>query len=98
MKFINVIKSALFLGRTVGQGAFGRVVKAEAFGINDFEISTIVAVKMLKGKSLLFVLFHMLILLNSHSSAPAKYVNIIVVIIISPAIISLLMDYNTNGL
>ena len=38
------------LGKTLGQGAFGRVVKAEAFGITDYETVTSVAVKMLKGK------------------------------------------------
>jgi hypothetical protein len=39
----------LIKGRTLGQGAFGRVVKAEAIGLEDGETSTIVAVKMLKG-------------------------------------------------
>jgi hypothetical protein len=39
----------LVKGRTLGQGAFGRVVKAEAIGLEDGETSTIVAVKMLKG-------------------------------------------------
>lgn len=36
-------------GKTLGQGAFGRVVKAEAIGLVDGEASTTVAVKMLKG-------------------------------------------------
>ena len=39
----------MFIGRTLGQGAFGRVVKAEAIGLEDGETSTTVAVKMLKG-------------------------------------------------
>jgi FMS-like tyrosine kinase 1 len=39
----------LIKGRTLGQGAFGRVVKAEAIGLEDGETSTTVAVKMLKG-------------------------------------------------
>lgn len=39
----------LTTGRTLGQGAFGRVVKAEAIGLEDGETSTTVAVKMLKG-------------------------------------------------
>lgn len=42
-------KERLKLGRTLGQGAFGRVVKAEAIGLEDGETSTTVAVKMLKG-------------------------------------------------
>lgn len=40
-----------FTGRTLGQGAFGRVVKAEAIGLEEDETSTTVAVKMLKGYS-----------------------------------------------
>lgn len=38
----------------MGQGAFGRVVKAEAIGLVDGEASTTVAVKMLKGISLCY--------------------------------------------
>ena len=34
----------------LGQGAFGRVVKAEAIGIQDGADVTTVAVKMVKGK------------------------------------------------
>ncbi|XP_035226687.1 vascular endothelial growth factor receptor 3-like [Stegodyphus dumicola] len=41
-------KERLKLGKTLGQGAFGRVVKAEAIGLIDGEASTTVAVKMLK--------------------------------------------------
>lgn len=42
-------KEKLILGCTLGQGAFGRVVKAEAVGMESNESSTTVAVKMLKG-------------------------------------------------
>lgn len=38
----------LILGETLGEGAFGKVVKAEAMGVIQQGISTIVAVKMLK--------------------------------------------------
>ncbi|GBN99088.1 Vascular endothelial growth factor receptor 3, partial [Araneus ventricosus] len=44
-------KERLKLGKTLGQGAFGRVVKAEAIGLVDGETSTTVAVKMLKEAS-----------------------------------------------
>ena len=36
------------LGRQLGAGAFGRVLKAQAFGIVQWERSTTVAVKMVK--------------------------------------------------
>lgn len=36
----------------LGQGAFGRVMKAEAIGIGDSHDVTTVAVKMVKGKCL----------------------------------------------
>ena len=35
----------------LGQGAFGKVMRAEAFGLRDSESSTKVAVKMVKGQS-----------------------------------------------
>jgi hypothetical protein len=38
-----------FSGVVLGQGAFGKVVKAEAVGIVEYETSTAVAVKMVKG-------------------------------------------------
>ncbi|XP_054724106.1 vascular endothelial growth factor receptor 1-like [Uloborus diversus] len=41
-------RERLKLGKTLGQGAFGRVVKAEAIGLMEGEASTTVAVKMLK--------------------------------------------------
>lgn len=42
----------IVLGMVLGQGAFGRVIKAEAIGIQDSEDVSTVAVKMVKGKSL----------------------------------------------
>ncbi|KAG8190869.1 hypothetical protein JTE90_010294 [Oedothorax gibbosus] len=44
-------KERLKFGKILGQGAFGRVVKAEAIGLVDGEASTTVAVKMLKEAS-----------------------------------------------
>lgn len=44
-------RDRLKLGKTLGQGAFGRVVKAEAIGLDDDEPSTTVAVKMLKERA-----------------------------------------------
>ncbi len=37
-------------GPTIGRGAFGKVMKAAAFGISKKATCTTVAVKMLKGK------------------------------------------------
>lgn len=39
-----------FIGVTLGQGAFGKVMRAEAIGLRESEESTVVAVKMVKGK------------------------------------------------
>ena len=39
----------LMSGNVLGQGAFGRVMKAQAIGIKDGEPCTTVAVKMVKG-------------------------------------------------
>ncbi|XP_063221678.1 fibroblast growth factor receptor 3-like isoform X2 [Bacillus rossius redtenbacheri] len=41
-------RDRLVLGKSLGEGAFGKVVKAEAHGIVPQEPSTVVAVKMLK--------------------------------------------------
>ncbi len=39
----------MILGKALGEGAFGQVVKAETFGLNgSVDSKTIVAVKMLK--------------------------------------------------
>ena len=40
------------LGKQLGEGAFGQVVKAEGLDICNKKGSTTVAVKMLKGESL----------------------------------------------
>ncbi|KAM6953402.1 platelet-derived growth factor receptor beta isoform 2-T2 [Aplochiton taeniatus] len=42
-------RDSLVLGRTLGSGAFGRVVEATAYGIGHSQSSTKVAVKMLKS-------------------------------------------------
>ena len=44
-------RDRLKLGKILGQGAFGRVVKADAIGLDDDEASTTVAVKMLKERA-----------------------------------------------
>ncbi|KAJ6224976.1 hypothetical protein RDWZM_003521 [Blomia tropicalis] len=44
-------KERLELGHTLGQGAFGRVVKAKAIGLENDESTTTVAVKMLKERA-----------------------------------------------
>lgn len=43
--FIIII---FYLGKQLGSGAFGVVMKAEAHGIVDYEEKTVVAVKMVK--------------------------------------------------
>lgn len=45
--------SSLTLGKPLGEGCFGQVVRAEAYGINKDcpDQATTVAVKMLKGRS-----------------------------------------------
>ena len=40
----------LVMGKTLGEGAFGVVIKADAHSINGKNGQTTVAVKMLKGK------------------------------------------------
>ncbi|KAF7702315.1 platelet-derived growth factor receptor beta [Silurus meridionalis] len=42
-------RDSLVLGRTLGSGAFGRVVEATAYGLTNSQSSTKVAVKMLKS-------------------------------------------------
>lgn len=41
-------RERVVLGKPLGEGAFGQVIKAEAYGLGDKEGPTIVAVKMLK--------------------------------------------------
>lgn len=41
-------RSQLLLGKNLGEGAFGKVVMAEAVGLMKSSSSTVVAVKMLK--------------------------------------------------
>ncbi len=43
-------RDKLVMGKMLGSGAFGRVMKATAEGIVPWESSTVVAVKMLKTK------------------------------------------------
>lgn len=42
-------RDQLTMGKSLGEGAFGKVVKAEAQGILQQGVANIVAVKMLKG-------------------------------------------------
>lgn len=43
-------RNKLHLGKSLGEGMFGKVVMAEAHGLVKGHPSTVVAVKMLKGK------------------------------------------------
>uniref|UniRef100_A0A8C8HHL0 receptor protein-tyrosine kinase n=1 Tax=Oncorhynchus tshawytscha TaxID=74940 RepID=A0A8C8HHL0_ONCTS len=45
----EMARDSLVLGRTLGSGAFGRVVEATAYGLSHSQSSTKVAVKMLKS-------------------------------------------------
>ncbi|KAJ8266013.1 hypothetical protein GJAV_G00124920 [Gymnothorax javanicus] len=45
----EVPRDSLILGRTLGSGAFGRVVEATAYGLSHSQTSSKVAVKMLKS-------------------------------------------------
>ena len=49
--------TSLKLGMLLGQGAFGRVLKAEAMGIEEGVASTTVAVKTVRGKNKSYALF-----------------------------------------
>lgn len=45
----EIPRDILCLGKSLGEGAFGKVIKAEAVGLLKPGYSTVVAVKMLKG-------------------------------------------------
>jgi hypothetical protein len=47
----EIPRAMLCLGKSLGEGAFGKVVKAEAVGLLKPGMSSIVAVKMLKGNA-----------------------------------------------
>lgn len=47
---LHVYLTFCFIDVILGQGAFGKVMRAEAIGLRESEDSTIVAVKMVKGK------------------------------------------------
>lgn len=47
--FTKMYLSIFFTGKSLGHGAFGKVVQASAFGIRKSPTCRIVAVKMLKG-------------------------------------------------
>ena len=46
----EIDRNLLVLSDILGEGAFGRVVKAEAIGLNNTSNTVTVAVKMLKGE------------------------------------------------
>ena len=50
MSNVLLIKYFSFPGKTLGHGAFGKVVEASAFGIDKLSTCKTVAVKMLKGR------------------------------------------------
>lgn len=66
-KLLTVLPGSLFplasLGKTLGHGAFGKVVEASAFGIDKSSTCKTVAVKMLKGT----------LLLESQKASPKAY-------------------------
>lgn len=45
----EIEKNQLVLSDVLGEGAFGRVIKAKAIGLNNMPDTLTVAVKMLKG-------------------------------------------------
>lgn len=52
----EIPRELLTLGKSLGEGAFGKVVKAEGLGILRPGVNSVVAVKMLKGIFLFFYL------------------------------------------
>lgn len=47
----EIPRELLILGKSLGEGAFGKVVRAEGMGLIKAGVNTVVAVKMLKGNS-----------------------------------------------
>lgn len=47
----EIPRELLMLGKSLGEGAFGKVVRAEGMGLIKPGVNTVVAVKMLKGTS-----------------------------------------------
>lgn len=45
----EIPRDTLFLGKSLGEGAFGKVVKAEGHSLLKQGVNSVVAVKMLKG-------------------------------------------------
>ena len=52
----EIERNQLVLSDVLGEGAFGRVIKAKAIGLNNMPDTLTVAVKMLKGMCLLQVI------------------------------------------
>lgn len=46
----EIPRELLLLGKSLGEGAFGKVVRAEGMGLIKPGLNTVVAVKMLKGR------------------------------------------------
>lgn len=46
----EIPRDSLFLGKSLGEGAFGKVVKGEGHSLLKQGVTSVVAVKMLKGK------------------------------------------------
>ena len=59
-------------GMILGQGAFGRVMKAEAIGIGDSQDVITVAVKMVKGKGYLCFILQIISVNNTVTMATLK--------------------------